>query len=152
MTQCDERSQPMLLKEQSSGDAAPPVSRMISCATNLSKNGDDDDVVIALDIDIFGIFPTKDSIVSQNKCVSFDETSRLALLSIPPLEEEGGREVADGWTAVVVVLSVGGALLRWSHSICWNRRKGKNTSFQKIIFNSQIFKIFKYFFPNHPQL
>jgi len=128
MTQCDERSQPMLLKEQS--NAAPPVSRMVSrmvsCATNLSKNGDDDDVVIALDIDIFGIFPTKDSIVSQNKCVSFDETSRLALLIIPPLEAEGGREVADGWTAAVVVLSsFGGALLRWSHSIYWNRRKSK---------------------------
>ena len=143
MTQCDERSQPMLLKEQSSDEAAPPVSRMVSCATNLSKNGDDDDVVIALDIDIFGIFPTKDSIVSQNKCVSFDETSRLALLIIPPLEEEGGREGADGWTAVVVVLSVGGAWLRWSHSICWNRRKGKNTSFGKIIFNSQI--LFQFF-------
>ena len=131
MTQCDERSQPMLLKEQSSDDAAALVSRMESCATNLSKNGDDDDVVIALDIDIFGIFPTKDSIVSQNKCVSFDETSRLALLIIPPLEEEGDREGAGGWTAVVVVLSVGGALLRWSHSICWNRRKGKNTSLWK---------------------
>ena len=124
MTQCDERSQPMLLKGQSSDDAAPPVSRMVSCATNLSKNGDDDDVVIALDIDIFGIFPTKDSIVSQNKCVSFDETSRLALLIIPPLEGEGGRNERDGQAAVMVP-SFGGAVLRWCHSIYWNRKEGK---------------------------
>ena len=118
MTQCDERSLTMLLKEQSSDDAAPPVSRMVSCATNLSKNGDDDDVVIALDIDIFGIFPTKDSIVSQNKCVSFDETSRLALLSTPPLEEEDERTTH-------AVLSFGRVALRWNHSNYWTRRTGK---------------------------
>jgi hypothetical protein len=124
MTQCDERSQPMLLKEQSSGDAAPLVSRMESCATNLSKNGDDDDVVIALDIVIFGIFPTKDSIVSQNKCVSFDETSRLALLSIPPLEGQGGKDGADE-RMTEVVFSFGSVVLRWNHSHYWKRREGK---------------------------
>ena len=70
-------------------------------------------------------FLTKDySVVSQNKSMSFDETSRLALLSIPPLEEEGGKDGADERTTEVV-LSFGSVGLRWNHSHYWKRREGK---------------------------
>ena len=81
-------------------------------------SNNDADVCIALVIDIFGTFLTKDSFVSQNESVSFDETSRLALLSTPPLEEEAERTTH-------VVLSFGCAVLRWNHSNYWKRREGK---------------------------
>ena len=67
-------------------------------------------------------FLTKDSVVSQKRC--FDETSRLALLSIPPLEEEGGKDGADERTTEVVS-SFGSVVLRWNDSNYWNRRERK---------------------------
>ena len=63
-------------------------------------------------------FLTKDYVVSQNESMSFDETSRLALLSMPPLEEEGER-------ATHAVSSFGSVVLRWNHSNYWTRRTGK---------------------------
>ena len=69
-------------------------------------------------------FLMKHSAESRNKSVSFDETSRLALLSIPPLEEEGGKDGADERTTDVVV-SFGSVVLRWNQSHYWKKREGK---------------------------
>jgi len=83
----------------------------------LKKKDGDGNVIIAIDINI-GIFET----FAKGK---IRETDRfLALLSIPPLEGEGGRNERDGQAAVMVP-SFGGAVLRWCHSIYWNRKEGK---------------------------
>ena len=81
-------------------------------------SNNDADVFIALAVDIFGTFLTNDYVVSQNESMSFDETSRLALLSTPSLEEEAERTTH-------AVLSFGSVVLRWNHSNCWTRRRGK---------------------------
>ena len=81
-------------------------------------SNNDADVCIALAVDIFGTFLTNDYVVSQNESVSFDETSRLALLSTPPLEEEDERTTH-------AVLSFSRVALRWNHSNYWTRRTGK---------------------------
>ena len=69
-------------------------------------------------------FLMKHSAESRNKSMSFDETSRLALLSIPPLEGEDGKDEADE-RMTEVVFSFGSVVLRWNHSNYWKRREGK---------------------------
>ena len=107
----------MVVHEQSI-DATESDSRTMSHFFNILKKKDGDgNVIIAIDINI-GIFET----FAKGK---IRETDRfLALLSIPPLEGEGGRNERDGQAAVMVP-SFGGAVLRWCHSIYWNRKEGK---------------------------
>ena len=69
-------------------------------------------------------FLMKHSAESRNKSMSFDETSRLALLSIPPLEGEDGKDEADE-RMTEVVFSFGSVVLRWNHSNYWKSREGK---------------------------
>ena len=88
----------------------------------LKKKDDDGNNIIAIDI---GIFETFAKGKNSRKCLSSFETDRfLALLSIPPLEGEGGKKEKDG-QADVMVSSFGGAVLQWYHSIYWNRKEGK---------------------------
>ena len=99
-----ETSRLVLLNRKPPFDATVSVVRMTLHSSNvLTKENDDDDVITAIETD---------------HC--------LALLSIPPLKAEGGkdgRDSKDGWTTVVSSFS--GAVLRWTHAIYWNRREGK---------------------------
>ena len=120
-----ETSRLVLLNRKSPFDATVSVVRMTLHSSNvLKKENDDDDVITAIDINI-DIFETFAKGKDSQKCLSSFETDRfLALLSIPPWEEEGGRKERDGQAAVMVP-SFGGAVLRWCHSIYWNRKEGK---------------------------
>ena len=73
----------------------------------------------------------------QNESMSFDETSRLALLSTPPLEKEDERTTH-------AVLSFGSVMLRWNHSNYWTRRTGKlkSTSLLLLLYSDDIFTLF----------
>ena len=122
-----ETSRLVLLNRKPPFDATVSVVRMTLHSFNVLKNeNDDDDVIIAIDINI-DIFETFAKGKDSPKCLSSFETDHcLALLSIPPLEAEGGkdgRDSKDGWTTVVSSFS--GAVLRWTHAIYWNRREGK---------------------------
>ena len=114
-----------------------PWSHQI-CDTRFELAGvdsnNDADVFIALAVDIFGTFLTNDYVVSQNESVSFGETSRLALLSTPPLEEEDERTTH-------LVLSFGSVVLRWNHSNYWTRRTGKlkSTALLLLLYSDDIF-------------
>ena len=104
----------MVVHEQSI-DATVTDSRTMSHFFNiLKKKGGDGNVIIAIDINIIDIFETFAKEKDSRKCIS----------SIPPLEGEGGRNERDGQAAVMVP-SFGGAVLRWCHSIYWNRKEGK---------------------------
>ena len=126
----------MVVHEQSI-DATESDSRTMSRFFSVLKKKDDDgNNIIAIDIGIFETFAKgKDS----RKCLSSFETDRfLALLSIPPWEEEGGRKERDGQAAVMVP-SFGGAVHRWCHSIYWNRKEGKEKEKIKLLTSAFFF-------------
>jgi len=114
MDQYKKDSEQMLLQQKI------VASRSTPHAFTASKKDDDDDDVLKKK----GIRSATELSLLK-KCVSsFEMAHFLALLtSIPPLEREGGKEGKDG-RAAVVVSSFGGAVLRWSHSIYWNKREG----------------------------
>ena len=121
----------MVVHEQSI-DVTVSDSRTMSHFFNILKKKDGDgNVIIAIDINI-DIFETFAKEKDSRRCLSSFETDRfLALLSIPPWEEEGGRKERDGQAAVMVP-SFGGAVHRWCHSIYWNRKEGKEKEKEKI--------------------
>ena len=98
-------------------DVTVSDSRTMSHFFNILKKKDGDgNVIIAIDINIIDIFETFAKEKDSRKCIS----------SIPPLEGEGRGKKGKDEQAAVMVSSFGGTVLRWCHSIFWNRKEGQS--------------------------